>query len=58
LSGCRLVLKDCPGGKSILETQVIGHRNEKREGLVRRIRSGDLTVSNKEMLEAFRIEIS
>jgi|TARA_B110000037_G_scaffold28745_1_gene34208 hypothetical protein len=42
----------------MLETQFICSRDEKRKGLVSRIWSGDLTVSNKEMLEAFRIETS
>lgn len=37
-------------------TQYVGSSDEERKGLVSRIRSGDLTVSNKEMLEAFKID--
>jgi len=39
----------------MMETLYVRSSNEEQKGLVSRVRSGDLIVSNKETLEAFKI---
>ena len=39
-----------------MTTQYVGSSDEERKALVSRTRSGDLTISNREMFEAFKID--